>query len=769
MAATSIGASPALAVGPGLPPGYQVQPVDPPTATTSARFGNLMTVIGDVNGDTEEDFVTVQITGSLNGDGVFRVYSGATGQLLRSTNTPDNAGAGARALGDSFVGRFSDIGSCANAPTPDPAQPGPTCASATIGAPDGAPEILYGAGGIDVGGVLDVGRVYVLDGRTLAVLKRIDMPPADRALIAARVAENPSIAAQVRGGLGRTAVSPRGLPPCDGNAGVGACPTQAQVPAAVRNGDLDGGGVPDVILGANNFPETGATAHPDSHCARTAGTSTCVAAGRTYVYRGEDIAGTNPAVNLETPQRTLKNIAAQTDDPFSSKRGENFGHSQMEVGDVGTCRSGGAFPVAVAGDRCVSSASSIVPDGRPDYVVIAQRADTPIFDPDPANFEVGVAFLYDGATGAILYTYNHPEPVANALFGFTTGQQFALGDLGDSPLPDVVLAAFQNSKGKAQAGKAYVFSGNFQQNFINFAVMEDPTPNTFGRFGNPTEGVGELVTAPPGNEVLIGQFSSVQTAGKADTKFDVSFFNPANEQALQTISDPADQPESQFGFAVMPLGDLNGDGFLDFGVNSPNYDLPATGGNPAVVDQGRIYIFRSDRNAVAAPAPGGPGAGPTGPAGPAGAPGPAGSPAGGSGPGGPYTLPVPAVVAAGRTVDLDASRSKLKRGARLRLRGVVEAFANPAACEAGQSVALQRRAPSGGRFATFRTVKTDGKGAFSTRFKVTKSQLYRARVSQTESCLGAQSPRVLVKVVKPKKKKSKKKSAKTSEALSARR
>ncbi len=33
-------------------------------------------------------------------------------------------------------------------------------------------------------------------------------------------------------------------------------------------GDLDGGGVGDIVVGADNFPETAATAHSESHCAR---------------------------------------------------------------------------------------------------------------------------------------------------------------------------------------------------------------------------------------------------------------------------------------------------------------------------------------------------------------------------------------------------------------------------------------------------------------------------------------------------------------------
>ena len=746
----AVHASSAVAVGPGLPPGYQVQRIDSPVPATTGNFGTTSVVVGDVNNDGEEDFASNG--DGLNNDGVVWVFSGETGQLIRAVNAADAGGTGARSfVNRGSIHRMGDIGSCPNAPPLNPAQPGPTCASATIGPPDGANEILLGAEGVDVAGVRDVGRVYVLDGATLAVLKRIDMPPADRALVAARQAENPLPMTNVRGGIGRTAVTPRGMPPCQGNAGVGDCPSLTAVPPAVRAGDLDGGGVGDIIVGANRFPETGSTADPLSDCARNAGVAVCLDAGRAYVYRGEEIAGSDPSVVLDgtgpgqTPPKILRNLGAQADSDLApTGRIENFGHGQMPVGDLGTCRSGGAFPVAVAGQLCSAAARTTVADGRPDYVIAAHRADHPLFDPDPAFFETGASFLYDGATGAILNVYYHPEPVANALFGWTSGQSFALGNLGDTAAPDVVLPGYMDSQGHSEAGKAYLFSGNFNANTIVFGLLQDPTPTTYERFGNPTEGVGDLVPDTIGNEVLIGGFSSVQTPGKEGTLTDVHFFSPVNERALQTIADPDAQPESGFGTKVMPLGDLNEDGYLDFAVGAPRWDAPASGANPAVNDQGRMYIFRSDANAVTPPPPPPPPP-PPGPSGADGATGATGAP----GPAGPAGAGSTVVALAGRTIDLDASRSTVRRGGSIELRGVVEAYANRAACERGQSVLIQRRTPGGRRFTTFQRVRTDRTGAFRTpRLRPTRTRLYRARVQQSVQCQGAQSPRERVTVLR---------------------
>jgi len=51
----------------------------------------------------------------------------------------------------------------------------------------------------------------------------------------------------------------------------------------------------------------------------------------------------------------------------------------------------------------------------------------------------------------------------------------------------------------------------------------------------------------------------------------VHVLNPATEQALQTITDPDAQVGSAFGGAIVPLGDISGDGFLDFAAAAENF------------------------------------------------------------------------------------------------------------------------------------------------------------------------------------------------------
>ena len=267
-----------------------------PRTTNDAGFGGGVAVIGDLNNDTRDDFAVGQNAGSPGGNGQVFIFSGATGAVLDTIVAPDAGGAVSAALfGIPFTDRLPDIGSC-------PGRTNGQLCTNPIGAKDGVPDILIGARGVDAGGVTDAGRAYVFDGATRALMKRIDMPPADR---------TPTAISSGGTWFGRVVYSPGGLPPCTGNLGVGGCAT---LPAAVALGDLDGGGAPDIIVGASRFTESPATAFPGSHCANTPG-ATCIGAGRAFVYRGENVAGSDPNVTLETAFRTLRNPAAQADDP----------------------------------------------------------------------------------------------------------------------------------------------------------------------------------------------------------------------------------------------------------------------------------------------------------------------------------------------------------------------------------------------------------------------------------------------------------------------
>ena len=728
-------APPAMAA---LPRTYQVLTVrnplvDSETATaTEGRFGVAMLNAGDLNADGKDDIIvgTDEHGGAFAG--VVFLISGADGSVIRRLNPPDAGGAGNGAAWGSYIGKiginsssapFSDLGSC----------PGGTantiCGNATIGPADGVPDLLVTALGIDVGGLVDAGRAYVVDGATGALLKRIDMP-------AAEITDQLGKTGPPKPAFGRTILAPAGQAPCAGNMGVGACPA---TPYAVRVGDFDGGtgasscaaggNCPDIIVDASDFYETGATANPESDCADAGAGAQCLQSGRAYIYRGETIAGSDPSVTEDTADTIIKNPAAQADEigATTNHNRENLGYSIEPVGDLGKClKTGGG--TSGAGLFCRKSTGApdgtATPDGVPDVVISSHRTD------DFGMDDAGVALLFDGQNGgegSLLATYRHPEPQPASLFGFSNYNQPAIGDVGSASNSDVYQAAMRQNNPFTGGGRGYLMNGNFLQggspNAISFATLNDPTPQPSEDFGTSSAGVGNVAgaetspTLDPHNELLIGAYGPHNPGTNPNAINDVHIFSPITEVELQRLEAPDQQAGLGFGNALAPMGDLNGDGFLDYGIGAGLFDEVTSTGTP-VPNAGRIYIFRSDNS----PAP----TGPTGPGG------------GGGG---------AAAAQAGRVVDLAASREQVRRGRRATLRGDVEAFANAATCEQGVQVELQRRRPARVPFRTFARRTTSSTGGFQARIRPRRTTLYRALVRADADCLGAASDRQRVGVV----------------------
>jgi len=109
-------------------------------------------------------------------------------------------------------------------------------------------------------------------------------------------------------------------------------------------------------------------------------------------------------------------------------------------------------------------------------------------------------------------------------------------------------------------------------------------------------------------------------------------------------------------------------------------------------------------------------------------------------PGGATPPPgTPPASRAGRVLELDASRTNVRRGAAVQLRGRIDGTSNPAACQAGQPVELQRRAASRPTFVTFARATSDQDGNFATTIRPRETRRYRALVRDNDQCLAETS------------------------------
>jgi hypothetical protein len=576
-----------------LPRTYDVQRIDSPEPRGGGSFGWGISS-ADLTADGKHELLVAQSQDATKTQ-VF-IFDGASGAHIDTITPPErNPGGADPILSFVYIETMPDIGSCQLGPGSDR-----ICMDATVGPGDGIPEILAGSRALRVNTADNtrapvasdpsIGRGYVIDGRTRAVLKRIDMPQADRARQQALNA-SPQFA--------RVMISPQAMAPCAGSraenndAGVGPCP---DLPRPTRIGDLDNDGVPDIVITARSFVETRDEAAAGSQC-RTSGatpTSTC-GSGKAWAYSGAAIPGSSPRAILDTALYAIQNPFSQT------TGGGEFGGNLYRIGDVNTPSPEG---------NCM--APPIAASCAPEFVIPARNLNYPLFGGGPAFSPdmngVGAAFLFNGQSGANLATpsgaaLTSPEPQKLSQFSGSFNGGRAVGDLGATTSPDILLpAAFQNAvPGFTDDGKVWAFNGvgggGGATGSWQFASATDPTPQMGGNFGGSFTGVGDVVSGPssPANEVLIGGFHFDTFTEASAEPTDLHFMNVQTGRSVMTIPHPDGARGDGFGVGLTPMGDLNDDGFLDFAASSYLASISIGG-------DGRAFIFRSN-NAPPPPAP----------------------------------------------------------------------------------------------------------------------------------------------------------------------
>ncbi len=179
---------------------------------------------------------------------------------------------------------------------------------------------------------------------------------------------------------------------------------------------------------------------------------------------------------------------------------------------------------------------------------------------DGGATDAGSAYLFDGATGALLQTFSNPTPALGDQFGFRVS---AVGS-------NVLIGAPFDDVGATDSGVAYLFdsvTGSLLQTFLN------PTPAVGDQFGAAVAGAGAnaLVGAPFDN-------TGANDAGAA------YLMNGATGSLLLTILNPTPAISDQFGNAVAALGsDLVVGAYLD---------------NTGATDAGATYLFNGVTGAL---------------------------------------------------------------------------------------------------------------------------------------------------------------------------
>ena len=352
--------------------------------------------------------------------------------------------------------------------------------------------------------------------------------------------------------------------------------------------DADGDGVPDVLVGAPT----------------TDGPEGTLQAGTAYVFSGSD--------------GSLLHALSSPDEQYQAQFGtavaglpdvDGDGRGDLAVGayegDGGVVFSGRAYVFSgatgalvhtlVSPNRQIRGNFGLALAGVPDLdgdgrgeILVGAHGEDDVYD------GAGVAYVFNGATGAALGVLHTTAPSENSNFGAAVA---AVPDVDGDGYADLLVGARYEDDDYplAAIGRAYVFSG---KDHVLLRQLVPPSPQRDGFFGSAVAGLDDIDGDGHG-DVLIGAHTTFPEgapyrAGRAYV------FSGASGDLLATLASPNEQTAGLFGTAVAGVPDADGDGLMDLLLGASVEDR---GG---LSDGGNAYVF-SGALAPTSASPRGPG------------------------------------------------------------------------------------------------------------------------------------------------------------------
>jgi FG-GAP repeat len=275
-------------------------------------------------------------------------------------------------------------------------------------------------------------------------------------------------------------------------------------------GDINGDGIPDVIVG-------------DPHHNVLGDGTGSFNVGRIFVFSGA----------TDTVLLTL-------DNPIVDENARD-GYSVVSLGDTNS-------------------------DGIPD--ILAGAPGQHIGD-ESDGLLVGVVYLYSGADGSLLRTFNDPTQDVDARFGFAVANG---GDIDRDGVADAIIGA----PGK---GEVFVFSG--KTGTLLFTILS-PTVEKTPSFGSAVAG-GKDFDRDRIPDIVVGAPLFKGSEGA------VYVFKGSDGTLLRKLRPTTAQLFSKFGAFVTVTDDLTGDRRPDIFVGAPEEDV---GG---LINAGEGFIFDGAR------------------------------------------------------------------------------------------------------------------------------------------------------------------------------
>jgi len=349
--------------------------------------------------------------------------------------------------------------------------------------------------------------------------------------------------------------------------------------AVAGAGDVDGDGRPDFVVGA---PRADPGSSPDD-------------AGRAYIF---DNAGEFP-LSLVSPNEQsgglfgfsvsgigdvngddLSDVIVGAIDEDPDSNSVNAGRAYVFSGSDGTLihtlispcgeQSDGHFGWSVCGTGDVDD------DGVPDIIVGATGEN-----PTPSETGPGRAYVFSGATGAVVYAFASPDMENGGGFGWSVS--WTRDANGDGRADFIVGAPFDEPDWFIiDSGQVYVFCGATGD--LLWPMADYPYSERWGYFGSSVSGADDL-NDDGYSDVVVGApdidpFNCPEAAGAAYV------LSGASGEMIWMLQSPNPEEFGRFGRSVSVIGNVSGDGLPEVLVGAMSED-PGASPNAA----GRAYVL----------------------------------------------------------------------------------------------------------------------------------------------------------------------------------